>query len=91
MQKHFRKILNDVKIGQGLTAGEKLVLLILADGADSDGKCYSTANRLSSSVGCSRRYIRYILRSLKEKKLIDTSLQFRDDGGFSGSVFQLVI
>lgn len=55
---------------KGLSEGEKLLLMALADHADDDGICWPGQKRLAEKVGCTDRTIRTRLTRMETEGLI---------------------
>ena len=66
---------------QGLTSGEKLILLALADCENSaDGECHPSTNRLSHLTGQSQSSVFKNLERLRSKGLIVSERRFKRNG-----------
>lgn len=55
----------------GLTPGEKLVLLVLANHANDQGFCYPSFNTLAIECSMRRRSVIRIVKALEAKKLVE--------------------
>jgi len=66
------KLISDVLHNtHGLTSGEKLVLIILADHGNSEtGECFPSVDRICNMAGLSKRGVQKNLASLEKKNLI---------------------
>lgn len=70
-------------------ASAKLVLLVLANFADEDGRCWPSQKVLGQRSHLSDRTVRDALGRLEERGLITRSPRYREDGGRSSDMIQL--
>jgi len=76
---------------QGLSPSEKLVLLALANFADSDGRCWPSQARLALDTGLTDRQIRRVFVSLVDAGLMTKEHRRRSDGYRASDLITLTI
>lgn len=65
---------------RGVSASEKLLLLVLANYADENMSCWPSHKRLSEDACLSQRTILTLLKGLEERRIITRRERFRRDG-----------
>jgi hypothetical protein len=73
----------------GLSQGEKLVLLVLADHADEHLECWPSKERLAAHTGMSVRSIYSALRGLQDRQMLTLERRTRTDGTRSTNLYRL--
>lgn len=66
---------------EGLTSTEKLVLVVLADYSDEEGRSFPKQVTIAKSVGCTREHVNRVIKKLAEAGLLRVAEQRREDGG----------
>ena len=74
---------------QQLPAGEKLLLLALADTANDDGECWPGRKRLAVKCGITPRSVTSHIKALQGRGLLRVEEQYRDDGSQTSSRYFL--
>ena len=74
---------------QQLPAGEKLLLLALADTANDDGECWPGRKRLAAKCGVTPRSVTSHIKALQGRGLLRVEEQYRDDGSQTSSRYFL--
>ena len=69
----------------------KLMLLVLADHADDEGRCRPKQRTLAQRVECSATTVRLHLARLEKDGPIERIPQWRRDGGQDHNAYQLAI
>ncbi len=73
-----------------LTSSERLVLWSLGEQASSKGEIARiTVGAIARDIGCSARNVRHVLKSLREKKVLECEQEFGDDGSCNGNKIRL--
>jgi Helix-turn-helix domain len=75
----FRAVIAAIEL-RGISATEKLVLILAAQYADEQGKCWPSQATLAAETGLTDRSIRRLLEGLEEKGLIARKQRFSSDG-----------
>jgi hypothetical protein len=65
---------------RGISASEKLLLLVLANFADEAMGCWPSHKRLADDTGLTQRTVLTLLKALEDKKLISRTERLRADG-----------
>jgi hypothetical protein len=65
---------------RGVSASEKLLLLVLANFADEGMACWPSHKRLADDTGLSQRSVLSLLKALEEKRFITRAERKRPDG-----------
>jgi hypothetical protein len=65
---------------RGVSASEKLLLLVLANFADEGMACWPSHKRLADDTGLSQRTILTLMKGLEERKIISREERTRSDG-----------
>ena len=74
---------------RGLTAPERLVLVVLADHANDDGYCYPGLQSVSEKVELEERSVRRHVARLERKGFLERLARFRPDGSQSSNGYRL--
>lgn len=74
---------------RGVSASEKLLLLVLANYADENMSCWPSHKRLSEDACLSQRTILTLLRGLEERRIITRRERFRRDGSRTSDLITL--
>lgn len=75
---------------KGVSSTEKLLLIVLANYADENGRCWPSNKRLCDDASLSERTIRATLKALDERGIISRTERFRADGSRTSDVITLV-
>ncbi|WP_257294847.1 helix-turn-helix domain-containing protein [Endozoicomonas sp. YOMI1] len=65
---------------ENLTPTQRLLLIVLASFANSEGECWPSQKRLGKLVGVSRPRVCDCLKTLEEEKLIESSFRQSETG-----------
>jgi hypothetical protein len=65
---------------RGVSASEKLVMLVLANFADEAMSCWPSHKRLADDTGLTQRTVLSVLRTLEDKRLLSRAERKRADG-----------
>lgn len=74
---------------RGVSASEKLLLLVLANYADDSMSCWPSHKRLADDTCLSQRTILSLLKSLQDRRVISRKERFRRDGSRTSDVITL--
>ncbi len=74
---------------QDLAPVHKLVLVVLGDGADDQGRCWPRISTVAKKVGVSPRTVQRVLHYLATRKMITIEPRKRGDGSSSSNLYQL--
>ena len=74
-----------------VTPTQKLILVVLGDHADIEGRCFPSHNRLSLLVGIGVQAIRKNLARLESGGLLVREIRFRPDGSQTSNSYKLQI
>lgn len=74
---------------RGVSASEKLLLLVLANYANESMSCWPSHKRLSDDACLSQRTVLTLLRSLEEKRIISRRERQREDGSRTTDVITM--
>lgn len=75
---------------QGLTMGQKLVLIALADNASDEGYCWPGIGHITWKTCMSRRAIQIVCRQLEEKKILRVEKRYDDNGRQKSNAYYLI-
>jgi DNA-binding transcriptional ArsR family regulator len=76
---------------RGLTSGQKLVLLGLADHADDEGVCWPGRRKLAEKCDLTERSVTRALADLEAAKLVERTAKFGESGVQAGVIYRLSI
>lgn len=76
---------------QGLTPTQKVVLLAMADDADSDGLCFPSWARLERRAEVSRSTVARAIKELAKKELVRRSNRYGESGRQTSSLYELAL
>ena len=74
---------------QDLAPVHKLVLVVLGDAADDQGRCWPRISTVAKKVGVSTRTVQRVLHCLANKKMITVEPRVRGDGSSSSNLYRL--
>ena len=74
---------------QDLAPVHKLVLVVLGDAADDQGRCWPRVSTVAKKVGVSTRTVQRVLHCLVERKMITVEPRKRGDGSSSSNLYRL--
>jgi DNA-binding MarR family transcriptional regulator len=73
----------------GLSEGEKLLLMAIADHADDDGKAWPSQDRLGQKIGRSERTVRERLKKLESLELLVREQRHKENGHRTSDMIRL--
>jgi hypothetical protein len=76
---------------RGVSASEKLLLLVLANYADENFRCWPSQSRLADETGLTDRTIRAVLASLEGRGLLSRQPRSRRDGSQGTDIITLAL
>ncbi len=74
---------------QDLAPVHKLVLVVLGDAADDQGRCWPRISTVAKKVGVSTRTVQRVLHHLVNRKMITVEPRKRGDGSSSSNLYRL--
>jgi len=83
---HHLSLVREIK---DLKGPARAVLIVLADRADDNGKCYPGMGRIAAESGFSRSTVKTALKALKSDGLISWEQRHSDDGDLTSNLYTL--
>lgn len=75
---------------KGLTATEKLILLVMADYANDNGVCWPSQGAIADKCDCSRQYVNQTIGKFEKDNVLVKESRFKDNAQTS-SLYRLTI